>query len=131
MFINLSNHPSKLWDENQLQAAAIFGQLVDLPFPNISPQANQQELEIETNRYLAKILTLKNANEHEPCVVHLMGELTFCFSLLVKLQQVGITCVASTTKRQTSTTQDGRKVSQFQFVQFREYLSLNSLNNNE
>lgn len=33
----------------------------------------------------------------------------------------GIKCVASTTERDTVMTPDGKKISQFKFVQFREY----------
>ena len=33
MLINLTNHPLSKWDEAQLQAAAQYGECVDIPFP--------------------------------------------------------------------------------------------------
>ena len=35
MIINLSNHPKETWQEKQLQAARAYGELVDLPFPQL------------------------------------------------------------------------------------------------
>ena len=41
--------------------------------------------------------------------------------LVNRLQAIGIPCVASTTERVVTEESDGRKVSQFRFVQFRSY----------
>ena len=37
MFINLTNHPSATWSEEQLKAARQYGEIVDLHFPIIEP----------------------------------------------------------------------------------------------
>ena len=50
-----------------------------------------------------------------------MGELTFCFSVVQQLKEKGVHCVASTTERIVEETADNKKVTQFSFVQFREY----------
>ena len=37
VFINLSNHRSENWGNDQIEAASRFGEIVDLPFPNVEP----------------------------------------------------------------------------------------------
>lgn len=49
-----------------------------------------------------------------------MGEMTFTYALVNLLKDAGIKCIASTTKRNVEEI-DGKQVSTFQFVQFREY----------
>jgi hypothetical protein len=56
----------------------------------------------------------------DPQAVHLMGEMTFTFRLVTMLQAAGIPCIASTTHR-TVEERDGKKIVQFEFVQFRPY----------
>jgi len=58
--------------------------------------------------------------------VHIMGELTFCFAMVARLQKAGVTCLASTTRRETVENGDGSKTSRFEFVRFREYTTLKS-----
>ena len=53
--------------------------------------------------------------------IHVMGEMTFTFMVITRLKELGIKCVASTTERKTTYNDDGTKVSEFQFVKFREY----------
>lgn len=35
VFINLTNHPSKYWGEQQKKEAHKYGAIVDIPFPNV------------------------------------------------------------------------------------------------
>ena len=44
MFINYTNHPSVSWGEKQTSEAKKYGEIVDMPFPNISPHMTAQEL---------------------------------------------------------------------------------------
>jgi RNase P subunit RPR2 len=118
MLLNLSNHPSNNWPENQRSAALQYGEIIDMPFPNISPNATQEEIETLAQEYLEQI---KNMAQHQQVTVHLMGELTFCFNLVQLLKREGIPCVASTTERIAVEAEDGSKTSQFKFVQFRPY----------
>ena len=37
MFINFSNHPSVRWSAEQTAAAIEFGDIVDVPFPDVLP----------------------------------------------------------------------------------------------
>ena len=129
MLINLSNHPSIKWPENQLKAAIKeFNEIVDLSFPAINPAIDENELLALANNYAEKCLQQFNSatNQHLKNAVHIMGELTFCFALVSLLQKKGIRCIASTTKR--IAIQNGlTKTSGFEFVRFREYPKLKYL----
>jgi hypothetical protein len=115
MLLNLSNHPSTAWPQNQLASASRWGEVQDLPFPQIDPSAQQGDIEELAHKFLRLILEIK------PNAVHLMGELTFTFKLVQLLKSHGITVLASTTHRTTEVRPDGTKISKFEFVQFRHY----------
>jgi len=117
MFINLSNHPSADWSGEQLAAVRRYGEVVDLPFPVIAPECSKEDILQLVEEYVASVLKMKQGD----LTVHVMGEMTFTYNLVKALQEKGILCVASTTVRNAVMTPDGRKVSEFRFVQFREY----------
>jgi hypothetical protein len=77
--------------------------------------------------YEAKVRALLTTECDEKDAVHLMGELTFCFALLTRLQKGGIPCLTSTTQRKTVDNANGTKTVGFDFVQFREYSQLKHL----
>lgn len=116
MFINLTNHPSSEWEKEQLQAAHRYGNIVNMPFPNIEPIFTSCEICKLADSMIGSIKVLDTAP-----VVHIMGEMTFTYAVVSRLKALGITCLASTTERNTIMTSDGKKVSEFKFVQFREY----------
>ncbi len=117
MFINLSNHPSNRWDEKQLNEARKYGEVIDMDFPTISPQLSIHEVQQLAGTFVERIVGMKG----ESIVVHIMGEMTFTLCVVTALQKAGIPCVASTTERVVTEEPDGRKISQFRFVQFRPY----------
>ena len=123
MLINLSNHPLSSWSEQQLQATTSYGKCIDLPFPDINPLWGEQEIEQLSDEYLGKVLAMSSGHE-DVLTVHLMGELTFCFSLLRKLQNRGIRCIASCSKRNVIVETDGVKTVFFHFERFRDYSNL-------
>lgn len=116
MFINLTNHPSSGWSEAQLKAAQEYGEVLDLFFPNIEPFFSSQDIN-ELADDTVKGIKLLDAHP----VVHIMGEMTFTYAVVSRLKALGVTCVASTTERLAKMMPDGKKVSEFKFVQFREY----------
>ena len=119
MLINLTNHPSALWDTAQLAAAQqLFGNVVDLPFPDVDPAGDEQYIADLADLYLDKILSL--ANGVIP-TVHLMGEMTLTVALHLRLRSHNIPCVASTTRRIVETLPNGDKKVTFQFNKFRHY----------
>lgn len=116
MFINLTNHPSSGWSEEQLKAAQQFGEVVDISFPIIEPDFTSEDVNELANEVVDNIILL----DAHP-TVHIMGEMTFTYAVVSQLKAKGITCVASTTERLVKMMPDGKKISQFKFVQFREY----------
>ena len=116
-FINLSNHPSSGWDKGQLTAAQRIGDIVDLPFPPVVPEASADEVKQMARELVEHILEM---GDPATLTVHIMGEMTLTYSIVTALTQLGVRCVASTTER-IVTEVDGKKVSEFHFVQFREY----------
>lgn len=118
MLINLSNHPYEKWDEAQLKAGREFGEIVDLPFPAVDPNGDEQYIQNLAEEYSNKIAEMAEGHQ---VTVHLMGEMTFTFALISKLAKLGIRCVASTTERIASEGPGGAKTLIFKFVKFRYY----------
>lgn len=93
-----------------------YGEIIDLTFPVIEPFFTKTEVYELAN---VTVETIKDLDESP--VVHIMGEMTFTYAVVERLKALGITCVASTTERLVKMLPGGRKVSEFKFVQFREY----------
>lgn len=122
MLINLSNHPSSNWSANQTsEALRLYGDIVDLPFPQVDPHADEDEVQELATQYAAKVSAMAG---DMPTTIHLMGEMNFTFALVALLQKAGFSCVASTTQRIVNEFPNGRKEVQFQFVRFRKYPQL-------
>lgn len=117
MLLNISNHPSSLWSEEQLNASAAFGSVIDMPFPDVDPYAGVTAVSSLAEKYLADVIKVGSPDE---VTVHLMGEFCFTFSLLLLLKENGYTCVASTTRRNVII-ENGMKKVCFEFCSFREY----------
>ena len=120
MLINLSNHPSSSWTSEQMQAAiSDYGEVVDLQYPPINGRTTEVEIKNYAQIYLHKI------EEMNPAAVFLAGEFTFTFMLADALISRGYLVLAATSKRTTQEVvqPDGtvKKVSKFNFVQFRPY----------
>lgn len=116
MFVNLTNHPSENWSEEQLAAAQQYGDIMDICFPIIEPELTTSMVYELADATIDTILALG-----KDVVVHVMGEMTFTYAVVSRLKSLGIKCLASTTERNTVITPDGKKLSEFKFVQFREY----------
>lgn len=138
MFINLSNHPSVGWGEAQLAEASAYGEVIDLPFPDIRPEDGPDVIAELADRMVLCVRELAAVRcaagpssdrgtdglelpEAETLTVHVMGEMTFTYAVVSRLKDLGIPCVASTTERAVTELPDGRKVSEFRFVRFRRY----------
>jgi len=55
MLINCTNHPYEIWHESQREGAALFGEVIDLPFPDIAPDLTPQDLRKIAEEYAGKI----------------------------------------------------------------------------
>lgn len=121
MLINLSNHPSDRWGDAQSAAAKkLFGGVVDMSFPLISPKASSEDVVALAQIFLNDILDLGHKD------IHIMGEMSFTLSLVALAQAQKIRCWLSTSER-VSEEKDGKKISVFLFEQFRAYPKLRDL----
>lgn len=118
MLINFSNHPLTTWSKEQVEAAKEYGEIIDLPFPAVNPEASHEEIKDLADEYVGRIISI---SEKQNVSVHIMGEMTFCFMVVSSLKEKGIECIASTSNRNTEVTSDNKKISDFQFVRFRKY----------
>lgn len=115
MFANVSNHPLAEWKPPQLEAArALAPVLVDVDFPDVSPDADDEALDA-----LAKTTATRVPRSTTHALV--MGEMSLAFRLIEILQARRITCLAATTNRRATTDAQGGKTSWFEFVRFRRY----------
>lgn len=119
MLINLSNHPVTEWDKRQLRLAEQkYGKVTDEPFPYIPPEADNKSVESIAWQMVEDICTTYNSKD---IVIHIMGEQTFVYKCVSLFKGQGIPCIASTTERNVQLLGEGEKLSQFNFVNFREY----------
>lgn len=120
MLINLSNHPLETWSEYQMYTAIRqYDKVVDMPFPAVDPKADEAEIVTLADKFTAQCLhLLPKTGTH---AVHVMGEMTLAFSIVCKLSNAGIRCIASTTERNVSVAEN-KKITEFSFVRFREYI---------
>ncbi|MDD2636566.1 MAG: CRISPR-associated protein [Bacteroidales bacterium] len=124
MLLNISNHPSHIWDKKQTEAAIqSYSEIVDIEFPQIDPECDIFRIMRLADEYLEIVQNKIAENPDTQVVVHLMGELTFCFSLAIMLASAEIQCIASTTRR-NAIEKNGVKKSVFEFVKFRNYYDL-------
>ena len=118
LLINLSNHPSAGGGARQREAAEMYGEIEDMAFPAIPPEAGEREITDLAEKYVDRI---EERAETRDVTVHIMGEMTFCYAVITRLQPLGIPCIASTTRRQVTETADGVKEVRFDFETFRKY----------
>ncbi len=118
MFINFSNHTSEKWNEEQLQAARVYGEIVDISFPQVPAEATSHEVTLMSQHSAQQIIDMK------PDCVLCQGEFCLAYEVIRLLKATGIKVVAACSERDTVEIYGGstvRKVSNFKFKQFREY----------
>ena len=81
------------------------------------PDADTQEINALADELLARLTA------DAPGATHAMvqGEFTLVHALVRKLQQIGVVCVAATTRREVVEQTGGTNATRFDFVRFREY----------
>lgn len=118
MFLNFTNHPSSNWTKKQLQEAQKYGEIVDLPFPQVEPEYTKDIVYDLAEKFAKQIIKQK------PDCVLCQGEFCLSFCVIEKLKKYGIKVVAACSKREVEEIvidTETRKNSRFVFVQFREY----------
>ena len=119
MLINCTNHPYEIWNEPQRKAAGVYGEVVDLPFPQIAPEATLEEIREIVNRYAVEIESKK------PEAVLAAGEFTCLFMLVDRLLMDGVevlcTCSRRITEEEKKPDGSNEKKTHFYFEGFRRY----------
>lgn len=118
LFINLSNHSSVGWSKEQLAAANHYGEVLDMEFPNVAPEAGEKDIAALADSLVEQIV--KKSHDHR-VTVHVMGEMCLTFAIVRRLQACGIPCISSTTRRVVEELPDGSKHAEFHFKRFRSY----------
>ena len=119
VFVNLSNHPSADWSEEQKKAALAYGGIIDVPFPSVPSSCSDKAMQKLADKAVGAVG--KAAYPAREVTVHVMGEMTLTYRIVNKLKARGIRCLASTSDRVANDIGNGEKISQFHFVEFREY----------
>lgn len=119
IFINCSNHLSVNWQEAQKKEALKYGEIIDVPFPDVNCDLNDTELNGLVQSVVDKML------EFKPEVVMCMGEYVSCYKIVQKLKDKNIKVLATKSARVSNEikNKDGsiNKKSCFDFKGFREY----------
>jgi len=133
-FVNLSNHPSEGWSEEQKAEARLLGDghIIDMPFPAVPPDDGPLEVDMIADQVMQQ-LHGKIAN-HDAYIM-VQGESTLTTALVAVMQFASradrrwgkITPVAATQNRVVETNEDGSTTRpRFEFVQFRLYTGVYS-----
>lgn len=119
MFLNFTNHPSAGWHEKQLLAAQRYGEVQDVPFPDVPPEYSAEDVAELAQRSVQEIL------KKRPTVVLCQGEMTLTYQVVRRLLAQNVTVVAACTKRRVCERiePDGtvKKLAIFEFAGFRSY----------
>ena len=118
-FINYTNHPSRSWSENQIEAARKYGEIQDIPFPSVNANMDEKEVRKMAEEEVRKILG------YNPGCVLCQGEFTLAYGVIKILREKKVKVVAACSERiaEEKNLSNGvlEKTSRFRFVRFREY----------
>lgn len=118
-FINHTNHTSVQWSLEQRTTAEKYGEIIDLPFPNVGADWNEEKISQFVEINAKKII------EMNPAAVLCQGEYNYTYSMINYLKRNNIVVLAAASERvvDEKVQLDGttQKVSSFKFVQFRQY----------
>lgn len=117
--INISNHPSSGWSEDQ---RAGWDKIVDIPFPPVSPESDFHEVKLLAQEITDKVAQISNAEEGIYIMIQGEYSLSYAvFSMLKELKKYKF--VVPTTARvvEEKARPDGtvEKVSVFRFIRWR------------
>ncbi|GHV37276.1 hypothetical protein FACS1894187_13590 [Synergistales bacterium] len=119
MLINFTNHPSAKWTAEQLTAANVYGEIRDIPFPEVDPDGRETYISELADKYVAQIMAF------DPNAVLCQGEMTLAFAVAARLVEFNVTTLAACSKREVSENigANGETVkhAEFRFIRFRKY----------
>lgn len=120
MFINHTNHPSNKFSDTQKSASLAFGEILDIPFPNVPSTASDLDVDLMVAEFGIEM----SLRFPQGATFLISGEFTYTHKLVTYLKACGFTCVAACTERKVvEKLKDGKseKTAIFEFVQYRKY----------
>ena len=114
MFVNFTNHPSTYWEETQLSHARAYGEIVDVPFPSVDPEGDEDYIAALAEDSVARIM------KHQPKAVLCQGEFCLAYQVIEKLKASQVTVLAACSQRCVKEAGNRKEVF-FCFVRFRKY----------
>ena len=126
MFINYSNHPSEFWARAQGEAALTYGNIVDVPFPNVPVEYTSQDIMDMAKQELGRIFDVLGECGDMKHAVMCQGEFTLTFAVVSLLQQhrSDVSVVSAVSDRVVSEKYVAGKTvkeAEYVFCGFREY----------
>ncbi|MGN0362547.1 MAG: hypothetical protein ACI4ET_06870 [Bilifractor sp.] len=126
MFINISNHPSVSWPDSEKREAERYGQVIDIPFPEIRIEYSSEQIDALVEETMKKLQAVAGGiPKGRRIVVMAEGEFVFTYRLVSKIKQTEMIPVAAITRRVSREKVDATgaviKTSQFIFEGFRRY----------
>lgn len=121
MFVNLSNHPSEKWSDQQKGMFSGGHAIVDIPFPPVPASASMVEVHAMARDIVAAhfIDPARGWTDGRKNRVMVQGEFSLTIELTRMLQALGWECVVACSERNTVDNDDGTKTTRFEFVRFR------------
>jgi hypothetical protein len=123
--INVSNHPSASWSQDQVSAAEVeLGGVVDLEggFPPVPPESDAKDIERLAEATASRI---RAQDPSGAAPVFVAGELRLTVALVARLQREGRRCVTTAAARDVTERglADGtsERTSRFRFVRWADY----------
>lgn len=121
MFINFTNHAVPNWSNKQREAAARYGKIMEVKFPDVSPYGSTDDIKTLAEHYVSQIVCLLPDNEDN--AVLCQGEFSLCVAVIEKLKAKGVKVLCACSERRVIEEFDGKKnlkKSEFYFVGYRE-----------
>ena len=121
MFINFSNHPSYNWSQEQLDAAGEYGEIIDLPFPQVPSEYDERSILMLADEQIKRMPSISAGDS----AIMIQGEFTLTYALVSRLKGLGYKVLSACADRKAEevSADDGSttKVSRYVFTRFREY----------
>lgn len=113
---NISNHMRVKWSYEMVEAAKELGEyIIDVPYPNIPTDADDEEVRYIAAEFLGK-LEIQPGDK-----VYIQGEMSSLYAMVHMLHKKGIECYTATSERRVWENSDGTTTRRFEFVRFRKY----------